>query len=184
MKVPPEYTALILEDITKGYPGLTDTRGHDLLEACIITLYRSKHKSGIELQITGIEENCKYLIWAKSYTSQIDRTWKDQNNATKLAAECISLLLAFKYTGFTVIESSVIGSGIDYWLGNETNDPDIFEDKARLEVSGIFDDDDTEINRRVKEKIEQTKQSANTLLPAYISIIEFSRPKSKFVIEQ
>lgn len=184
MQIIVRNNSIVLEDITKGYPGLTVDSGKTLLEACIVTLYRSNHKTGIELQISGIAKKGEKLFWEKEFTSQIDRTWKDQIEATELAAVCISILLALKLTQYTVIERSVLGTGFDYWLGNETQNPDLFDKKARLEISGILKGDDKTIDKRTNGKIKQTKQSSGTLLPAYISVVEFSKPKSKFVMRK
>jgi hypothetical protein len=63
-------------------------------------------------------------------------------------------------------------------LGNED---DLFQRKARLEVSGILRGDTRRINSRVREKMEQTKQSDQLSIPAYIAVIEFSTPRSKVV---
>lgn len=182
MKFSSKGDVIILEDITNGYPGLSEVSGSSLLESCIVTLHRSNHKSGVNMDVSGIEEKKRLLIWSKSHTPQLDRTWKDQKEATEKAAVCLSLLLALKYTSFTIIERAVIGTGFDYWLGNDTNDPDIFDKKARLEISGIFKGDNQTIEERVKLKVNQTKQSEKTLLPACISVIEFSTPKSKFIV--
>ena len=71
-----------------------------------------------------------------------------------------------------------LGTGFDYWLGDK--DSVLFQKKARLEVSGILKGDDTAISRRYTSKVEQTHKSDELQLPAYISVIEFSRPKALF----
>jgi hypothetical protein len=49
---------------------------------------------------------------------------------------------------------------------------------ARLEVSGIRNGNRGKINARVKQKTEQTRASDAQGLPAYIIVVEFSRPVS------
>jgi hypothetical protein len=49
---------------------------------------------------------------------------------------------------------------------------------ARLEVSGIRKGNRAQINARVKQKTEQTRASDVQGLPAYIIVVEFSRPIS------
>ena len=63
-------------------------------------------------------------------------------------------------------------------LGNKNSE--LFQKKARLEISGIMQGDDTGMWNRYNAKVMQTEQSDYTSLPAYISIIEFSRPKAIF----
>ncbi|SRR5258707_9330914 len=171
-----------LEEITKGFPGLTPAQGSTILEACIVTLYRMGHKPGTKLHIRGERTGEIILSWKKKVTSQIQRAWKDQEEATEMAAIGISILLALAFTDYTVVERSIKTTGFDYWLGvQEAGSSDIFKKMARLEISGIFNGDDGVLDRRVKLKIDQTKQSDATRLPAFVFVIEFSKPKCKFV---
>ena len=64
----------------------------------------------------------------------------------------------------------------DYWLGDK-NSQYLFQDKARLEISGILKGTKSKIDYR--EKIKQTQQSNHLNLPAYIVVVEFSLPKSQ-----
>lgn len=66
------------------------------------------------------------------------------------------------------------GTGFDYWLGDEADMP--FQNKARLEVSGIRNGDQKIIKARVREKLTQTEVSDKTRLPAYVVVVEFGRP--------
>ncbi len=90
-------------------------------------------------------------------------------------------MLLDKLTDFTVIERSRRGTGFDYWLGIKDETQELpFQNKVRLEVSGIRRGDDTRIRARVKQKIEQTNPSDGAL-PTYIVVVEFSRPLSWIV---
>jgi hypothetical protein len=55
---------------------------------------------------------------------------------------------------------------------------------ARLEVSGIRRGSRSQINARVKQKTEQTGASDAGELPAYIIVVEFSRPISIVIAKQ
>ena len=88
--------------------------------------------------------------------------------------------MAKEEIGYEVVERAVKGTGIDYWLGDETEGPP-FQHKARLEVSGILSakgterDVEREVAGRVKEKEQQT-QSSGVVLPVYVIVVEFGRP--------
>jgi thiamine pyrophosphate-dependent enzyme len=56
------------------------------------------------------------------------------------------------------------GTGFDWWLGNEDN---LFQGKARLEISGILRGSRKRINARIKARIEQIRQSDDLAFPAY-----------------
>jgi hypothetical protein len=91
----------------------------------------------------------------------------------------MAFLLILQLTDLTVIERSRKGTGFDYWLGTQGSTTTLpFERMARLEVSGIRKGNRSQINARVKQKTEQTRPSDARGLPAYIIVIEFSRPIS------
>ena len=58
-------------------------------------------------------------------------------------------------------------------------DDPLFQETARLEVSGILNDRE-EIQKRKKQKLQQTSQSDSSALPAYVSIVEFGTPAIDF----
>jgi hypothetical protein len=86
-------------------------------------------------------------------------------------------------TGYTVVQRAVKGTGIDYWLGEEDVLP--FQNMARLEISGILHGEASDVQQRVKEKINQTRRSDMTIsgnpLPAFIVVVEFSQPLAQVV---
>lgn len=82
------------------------------------------------------------------------------------------------YSPYTVIERSRKGTGFDYWLGDKNSY--LFQKKARLEVSGILKGDDSLLKSRHAAKEEQTSKSDELCIPAYVSVIEFSKPKAFF----
>ena len=85
----------------------------------------------------------------------------------------IAALLAKKEIGYAVLQRSRKGTGFDYWIGDDTPFP--FQNKARLEVSGIREGNDTVVRARVRQKINQTSRTDGAL-PAYVIIVEFGRP--------
>jgi hypothetical protein len=75
-----------------------------------------------------------------------------------------------------VVERSKKGPGFDYWLGNEDEDgEELFQRKARLEVSGILSGSRLQVQARVRQKKEQMKPS-DRLAPGYVAVVEFGTP--------
>ena len=108
-------------------------------------------------------------------TDQIDRTWGDE--ATESGACAIAMLLILQLTEYTIVRRST-GTGIDYWLGYREK-KDIFEDAARLEVSGIAVGNKSDITTRVRQKKKQTKPTDEGGWPAYIVVVEFGTPQAQ-----
>jgi hypothetical protein len=110
-------------------------------------------------------------------TDKMISTWADLEDAVEHGAYGLAFLLVLSITGLTIIERSIKGTGFDYWIGD--NDPFPFQNKARLEVSGILNGSNKTIRTRLKEKTDQTIKSDNLSLKAYIIIVEFSAPLSQ-----
>ena len=168
-----------LTEISQGLPGLSKVSGQHLYESCVVCLTRQKHQpKGTAFSVYGDNEiNCN-LTWENIFDDQVDRTWADQFYATEHGAVCLAILLALKLTDYTVIEKSARKNGFDYWLGEK--DDILFQRKARLEVSGIFNGKGSDISNRYRVKVKQTEQSDALKIPAFIGIVEFSKPTANF----
>jgi hypothetical protein len=110
-------------------------------------------------------------------------SWNDKEEATEFGACAIAILVILDLTDYTVISRAAKGGGFDYWLGKEENDEELpsYQNKARLEVSGILRGNDSDIQSRVRKKLKQVEPSDDTTLPAYIVVVEFSKPLSLVV---
>jgi hypothetical protein len=171
-----EVKSLRLTELSQGLPAVTPAFGATLAEACAICLEEQKHPQGVELQVEG-EFTTGFGLYWQEVTDQILRCWNDPEYTTEQAAYGIAFLLIQSLTDYTVIERSRKGTGFDYWLGSDTTDELPFQNRVRLEVSGIRQGDQSRIRARVKQKIDQTKPSDGSF-PAYIIVVEFSHPKS------
>lgn len=168
-----------LKDISNGLPGLSKISVQHLFESCVVCLTRQNHKStGTTFEIKGDKIITSTLIWDNIFDDQLDRTWKDQFYATEHGAVCIAILLALKLTNYTIIEKSARKNGFDYWLGDK--DDILFQKKARLEISGVFQGTEKDVNKRYNVKVKQTDQSDSLKIPAYIGVVEFSNPIATF----
>lgn len=169
---------MVLEEIkTANLPGVSSGTAAYLCENAVACLTRRGHTSGVVIECQGLSNQPEEMEWETAFTDQLDRSLYDQEVATEYGAACISILYALEHTDFTVIQRSRKKTGVDYWLGKK--DDILFQSAARMEVSGIFDGAD-KVDARVKRKLKQTNQSDSSGLPAYISIVEFSRPIINF----
>lgn len=173
---------LVLTRLGEGLPAITPSFGATLAEACAVCLEEQGHLQGVELIVNGDFTTTFRLYW-QPVTEQMLRCWNDEEFTTEQAAYGIAFMLIRQLTEFTVIERSRKGTGFDYWLGSEDAAGELpFQNKVRLEVSGIRKAEDSRIRARIKQKIEQTNPSDGKF-PAYIIVVEFSRPQS-FILEK
>ncbi len=128
------------------------------------------------MQLKGDFETNFQVIWENQITEQTKNSWNDTQDLTEFGASGVAILLILEMTDYTVIRRARKGEGIDYWLG-EKDSASPFQDSARLEISGILEGNDSKIKARIKQKKEQTFPTDGKF-PAYISVIEFSKPVS------
>lgn len=161
-----------------GLPALTPATGQSLVEAASVCLANRHHKSGKTLKVFGTQNTEFRLEWPK-VTKQMERTHNDLQDATEDGACAIAISLSRELKGLTVILRSWKGPGFDYWLGKDSGG--MFQNKTRLEVSGILKGEESNIQSRIKEKIEQTKKSDSTGFGAIVCVVEFGTPQAHFV---
>jgi len=110
------------------------------------------------------------------------RCYNDEESTTELGAYGVAFLLILDLTDYTIIKRSRKGTGFDYWLGKAQENEELpFQNKERLEVSGIRSGDNSRVKARVNEKLKQVQPSNDTALPALIVVVEFSAPLSQMV---
>jgi hypothetical protein len=170
-----------LELLSGGAPGITPKWGACLAEAASFCLQDQKHSSGVRLRVDGDYKRHFRMLWISSDNQeQLERCWRDAEVTTELGAYGIATLIVPVLTQYAVIERSRKGTGFDYWLGEPGTSDRLFQNRARLEVSGIRKGDESQVRQRVRQKIRQTNKSDGNL-PAVIAVVEFSTPRSRVV---
>lgn len=166
---------LDLNTLGRGLPAITPAFGQALAEAGGVCLEDRGHAQGAQLQVQGYASKSHALVWP-AVTEQALRCWNDPEVATEHGAVGVAVLLAKNEIGCSVIERSRKGTGFDYWLGEEGDG--VFQNKARLEISGIRQGDEKQLRARVKQKITQTDPS-DGVLPAFVIVVEFGCPAAE-----
>ncbi len=163
--------------LSAGLPALTPAGGQALAEQAAVCFDAAGHSSGeAALAVRGYVEASWRLRWPAA-TEQMRRAYRDIPEATEQGAYGVAILIVRTITGLTVVERSVKGTGFDYWLGEDMGHP--FQNKARLEVSGILQGTASQINARLKQKETQTRVSDKFRLPAYIVVVEYGGPNAR-----
>ena len=174
--------AVNITHIRKGLPGISAVAAAHLYEAFEVCMHLSGHQETVSLKMAGLTDKDISIIWEDQVDEQMARTYADMAYTTDHGAVCLSVMLVIALTPYTIIERSRKGTGIDYWLGNK--DSILFQKKARLEISGMLKGDDALMKSRHIIKTRQTDKSDGQCIPAYVSVIEFSRPKALFTKKQ
>jgi hypothetical protein len=171
-----DQRVIALEELKTAFPHIPADCGGMHAQAALVCLDHNRHSSGVKLTVEGDFAEAVEIRWQLVLDDAMRAYWKDLTDATNQGAVGIAILLVRLLFGYTVVERSSIGTGIDWWLGTEGDE--LFQKKARLEVSGLLQEPQWRANARLKEKKEQTKQSDRTRTPASIIVVEFSAPQA------
>ena len=171
---------LDLSEIHENTYALTSHWKGVMEEASILRLEEQGHQPGVFMEVDGAFTQTYQVVWSYSTNDAMRRCYQDEDQTTEWAACGIALILIRRLTKHTAISRSRKGTGFDYWLGPQQDaGNNIFNNKARLEISGIRKGSDSAINRRTKQKLAQPNPSNSTGLPVYAIVVEFSRPLSR-----
>ncbi len=172
-----EDLSLDLNDLKAGTPGITPAFGEGLAQAASVCLEDQGHSSPASMTVRETRERKASVHW-EATDDQMRRCWNDDEEATEHGAYGIAALVVPQTKDLHVVERSKKGTGFDYWLGSPDAPDLLFQNKARLEVSGIRTGSSSTISRRVKRKLEQTDKSAGKL-PAVVVVVEFGTPETR-----
>lgn len=164
-----------LRELQRGQPGLSPAAGAFYAEASAVCFESQGHQSGKLLALNGALGDLQEEVQWEPVNAQARRTWNDLQEATEYGAAGVAALLLLQRSQHAVLKRARKGTGFDYWLGPADQHP--FQQKVKLEVSGILKGTASNVRDRVRKKTEQTKLSARAF-PAYVAVVEFSAPQS------
>lgn len=187
---------LNLEKLRDGLPGITKEKGSDLCVVCSYCLKNNSHNVGKDINvfytiITGVEikkypiantiEKKYKLLWDTAINQQVSRTYANKLEATEDGAVGIAIMLILEMTKYTIVKRSMNYTGFDYELAVKKTFHPFDKYDARLEVSGIWKGDRIKIKKRIRDKLKQTTTSDHVGKPAFVVIVEFSKPQSHII---
>ncbi|TAE00953.1 MAG: hypothetical protein EAZ97_04465 [Bacteroidetes bacterium] len=159
---------------------LSKARCEGFAEAASVCLANSEHQAPVLLTVEGDLQAQFELEW-QEITEEINNSNQNTQRTVEEGAYCVAMLVVEELTEFKAFKQSQTHSGVDYFLRKT-----ITEDKKdfieiRMEVSGILKGTPAQIEQRMKEKVQQSKQSDHLDMPALIVVVEFSRPLVKII---
>lgn len=131
------------------------------------------------MRVDGDFDEAFRVLWGRS-SPQVRACWVDADFTTEQGAYGMAALLVPALTHMVIVSRSIRGTGFDFWIGPKDDDSALFQNKSRLEVSGIRKGDGQSIQTRVRAKLKQTRRS-DGLLPAVVVVVEFGEPRSRVV---
>jgi hypothetical protein len=157
----------------RGTPHLTPAACAAHAEAAVVCLEHQRHRTGVSLQTDGAPVE---VVWNEP-DPRAAGTHHDLQDATESGAVALAIELVRLDTGLEVVRRSRKKTGFDYHLGPpDAVEP--FDGTHCLEVSGVLDETDAVLERRLAQKLEQVRRGG-TGVPGYAVVIGFHRPASR-----
>jgi hypothetical protein len=179
-KLLPLPTSMNLEQLRENLDYLVASMSAYMCDCLVVCLSEENHKAGLILKVETEDKEYHFrLEWTTKMIPHLIGATRDEERTTEWAAMGIAVLLARELTEYPYVFTSRKGLGVDFALSKNSNK--LTED-AHLEISGIRKESPTNtIKRRLVIKKTQTNPSDALNLPIFISITEFSTPKSIFI---
>lgn len=152
---------------------LSAVRCSSFAEAAAVCLARY-HEKKVNVVVLGDLQSEFELVWGQVSEEQRN-SYNDLEEATEDGAYCLAIWVIEKLTEYHTLRKSQKQTGIDFFLNHKT-DTQNPKPQARLEVSGILKGTTSKIKARLNQKIAQSMQSDDLEIPAFIIIVEFSKP--------
>jgi hypothetical protein len=161
-----------IDAMHERHHALTHSLAGTLEEAASVCLSRF-HVSPVEIRIfDNGEGSSAELHWNKP-DARAKGAWANDTDATELGA-CACVIAGVELVrGRYAVRRAETGTGADYYIGASGAGEVDLEDCLRLEVSGVSDGDEKDINRRLLEKVRQASRGESSL-PALAGVIGFS----------
>jgi hypothetical protein len=99
--------------------------------------------------------------------------WANKDDATEYGAYGLALAAVEVTRGMVAVRRAETRTGVDYYLGSPQVIPDDLEASLRLEVSGTDEGNDTVIQARLRQKLDQASTGSSNL-PAIATVVGFA----------
>ena len=127
----PENRSISLDDLIDGFRFLPLACGEHHLQAALVCLHHHAHATSVKLTIDGDFAADLRVEWSYRIDEAMFRYWSDLTEAVEQGSVGLAILLARFLTGYTIVERAVKTTGIDWWLGTES-DPLFHDSKFRV----------------------------------------------------
>jgi hypothetical protein len=161
-----------IDGMDTRHPALTPPIAGTYREAACVCLNRY-HSSPSEIMLSDNgAQSLAELAWTEP-DSRILGAWSNTTDATAFGAYSCVIAGIELLRGLFAVRRAETGTGADYYIGLNDSALDDLEGCMRLEVSGLGDGNEKDVNKRLLEKVAQVRRG-NGNLPAVAGVIGFS----------
>lgn len=163
---------LPLDEMHARHYALTQPIADGYREAAAVCLQRHSQSPINFTLVDNGSATSGEVVWEEP-TAQMNAAWANGTDTTEAGAYgCVIASVEF-LRGFFAVRRAETGTGADYYIGPHGAGAEDLEDCFRLEISGVSDGSDHDVQRRLFEKIAQA-QRGNSNLPALAGVVGFA----------
>ena len=167
----PTPPLLPLKRMSSRHRGLTSSIADCYVQAARVCLDQH-HTSPKEFVLVDDEaESLTKVVWESTNQREKD-AWANTDDAVRDGAYAFAIATVEIARGMFAIRRAETRTGADYYVAHEDADPEDLENWFRLEVSGTNSKNKSEVDRRLRSKLEQARKGRSNL-PALASVIGF-----------
>jgi hypothetical protein len=162
---------MALDGLHERHPGLTQALAQSYVEASYVCLARH-HQPPVVFSVSHAGDVHQRIV---SFLIPDERTRNAHANeidATEIGAYGLSLAAVESVVGMVAVSRAETLTGADWYIAPGGEAIQDLESCVRLEVSGVNAGSSAEVNRRLREKIAQTKKGRSNL-PAIAAVVGF-----------
>jgi hypothetical protein len=164
--------SLSIEEMHARHRALTPAVADSYYEAATVCLSRH-HESPLEMVLSDNGKKSDAALAWQAPNSRVLDAWANTTDATEAGAYgCVIAGVEYLRELFAVRRAET-GTGADYYIGPHGSGQDDLEGCMRLEVSGVGDGDEKDVNKRLLEKVRQARRGKGNL-PALAGVVGFS----------
>ena len=171
-----------LEDLHLEHPGLS-IEGSVMYARAAAVMLAVRHASPCVCEVQSGGEGTSMMIAWQEPSAGDHRFLANSIDRTEAGAYSLGLAAAGERLDYVALRRVAHGLGADWYLvprgANIPDDPDLDLDRAdlvRLEVSGIAAETDSEMRRRLMEKMDQLRE-AGIPGPGWAAVVGFTLPR-------
>jgi len=162
---------IVIYGLDRRHPGLTVHVGGSYTEAASVCLDRH-HASPVRIEVTcGTKQTGRTIDFAKPEARTL-KAWNNDIDTTEAGAYGVAIAAVEAEEELVAIGRAETQTGADWYVAPRGEQHEDLESCFRLEVSGLDAGSKSDIEARLRQKIEQTHRGKSNL-PAIASVVGF-----------
>ena len=159
-------------NLSERHFGVTPGIASAYAEAATVCLGRHHFSPQKVLLQDGAGDRHSIAEWQAPDKRTLDG-WANKDDATEYGAYGLALAAVELTRGVVAVRRAETRTGVDYYLGRPQVPADDLEASLRSEVSGTDEGNDTVIQSRLRQKLDQAATGASNL-PAIATVVGFA----------